>query len=106
MSRINSRAKGAAGERELSHFLKGHGWEAHRGQQYSGGKDSPDVVTNLPWHIECKRVEAGNPYVWLEQAQRDCGDKTPVVFHKRNRKDWIVVLSADDFMNLYLCKAG
>lgn len=98
---INSRQKGAAGERELSHYLDEYGIQARRGQQYSGSKESPDVVSDLEGiHIECKRVEAGNPYGWLRQAIRDSGTKIPVVFHRRNREDWIVVLRASDFLKL------
>ena len=102
---INRRAKGARGELELADELRKHGWEGRRGQQFSGGTDSPDVVTNLPWHFEVKRVEAGNPYKWLKQAQRDCGKKVPVVAHRKTREEWVVILTLDDFLNLYLCKA-
>ena len=91
---VHSLNKGKEGERELAHFLGGRGFPAHRGQQFRGGTDSPDVVVEgLPdVHFECKRVEAGNPYVWLAQAIRDAGAKLPVVAHKRNGKDWIAVL--------------
>lgn len=99
---MNSRDKGARGERELAHFLKDRGIEARRGQQFSGGADSPDVVSDLKHvHFECKRVEAGNPYVWLAQAVRDAGDsKLPVVAHKRNNKDWIAILPLDVLIDL------
>ena len=106
MAKINSRAKGARGELEFSAFLKEHGWEARRGQQFSGGSESPDVVTDLPFHCEVKRVEAGNLYTWLEQAKRDAKDKTPIVAHKRNRKDWVVIMTAEDFLNTFLRTAG
>lgn len=101
--RINSRQKGAAGERELAKFLREHGYDgAYRGQQFQGGKDSPDVVCPglEMFHFECKRVEAGSPYEWYAQAQRDCGGKVPVVAHRRSRQDWIVVLSLADFLSL------
>ena len=98
---MNSRQKGKRGELELSEFLREHGYTARRGQQYSGTETSADIVTSLPFHVECKRVEAGNPYDWLAQAIRDsAGKKVPVVFHKRNRRDWIVVLRAEDFMRM------
>ena len=98
---INSRMKGKKGELELAAFLRDHGVEARRGVQFKGGTDSPDVVADLPGiHIECKRVETGTPYAWLSQATRDAGDKTPVVFHRRNKCDWIVVMRAEDFLKL------
>ena len=98
---MNSRAKGKAGELELAAYLREHGVEARRGVQFSGGSDSPDVVTDLPnIHIECKRTEYSSPYPWLGQAIRDAGDKMPVVFHRRSRCDWIVVMRAEDFLKL------
>lgn len=103
--RINSRAKGARGERELAGFLTDHGFPAKRGVQFSQGRfgltESDVVCDSLPLHIECKRVEAGNPYVWLGQAERDAKEgKIPVVFHKRNDHEWIVVLSAEKFIEI------
>lgn len=72
---MNSRSKGCRGEREFRDVLRAAGFEARRGQQYSGGGDSPDVISNVPGvHWEVKRVEAGNPYVWLAQAIRDAGN--------------------------------
>lgn len=85
-------------------FLRGFGLEARRGQQFAGGKDSPDVVCeDLPSvHFEVKFVQSGNPYNWLEQAIRDSGGKTPVVAHKRNNKDWVCVLRAEDLVKLLI----
>jgi Holliday junction resolvase len=100
--KINSRAKGARGERELSKVLRDHGWDARRGQQFSGSPDSPDVVSNLPYQIECKRVESLNLYKALEQATKDAegSGKPPIVCHKKNGKDWVVILNLNDFLQL------
>lgn len=99
---INSRDKGAAGERELAAKLREHGYETRRGQQFRGGSDSPDVVGVAGLHIECKRVERGALYDWLDQAVRDAGvsGATPVVMHRRSRRDWVAILRLDDFLNL------
>lgn len=100
---INSRAKGARGEREWRDQLRNAGFDARRGQQFSGGADSPDVICeSLPGlHWEVKRVEAGNPYIWMAQAERDAGDKKmPVVAHKRNGQDWLCIIRAEDFFAL------
>lgn len=105
---MNSRQKGCRGERELRDQLRNFGLKsARRGQQFAGGGDSPDVVCHeLPSvHWECKRVEAGNPYVWLEQAIRDAGTKMPIVAHKRNGKDWVAILTLDNLL-LLLKEAG
>ena len=100
---VNSRSKGKRGELELAEILRSHGWEARRGQQFKGGTDSPDVVTNMPgnFHVECKRVEAGSLYAWLEQSTRDAHhDASPVVMHKRNGKPWVAILTLENFATL------
>lgn len=99
---VNSRAKGCRGERQWRDELRDMGFSARRGQQFSGGTDSPDVVCpSLPSiHWEVKRVEAGNPYGWMEQAARDAGSKIPVVAHKRNNRPWVCILSAKDFLEI------
>jgi len=100
---INSRSKGKRGELELSHVIQAKGWGARRGQQYSGGNDSPDIVSELPgnFHIECKRVEAGNLYNWLDQATEDADPKAiPVVMHRRNDKPWVAIMDLENFFIL------
>jgi Holliday junction resolvase len=100
--KINSRQKGARGERELAKILREHGWEARRGQQFSGSPDSPDVVSTLPFQIECKRVESLNLYKALEQARGDAegSGKPPIVCHKKNGKEWVAILDLKDFLTL------
>ena len=53
----NSRAKGCRGEREIAKILREYGYEARRGQQYSGFNGDADVVGLPGYHIEVKRVE-------------------------------------------------
>lgn len=102
----NSRAKGKHGELELKDFLRERGHTgARRGRQFHGGVDSPDVVCDsLPdIHIECKRVEAGNLYNWLDQAIKDAGKnnkKIPIVAHRRSRKPWVGILLLDDLIRI------
>src|SRR5579859_6823449 len=105
---MNSRNKGKRGELELAAFLKEHGYEnARRGQQFKGGGDSPDVVGVPGLHIECKRVEALRLYPALAQAHRDAGDGTvPVVLHRCNGEEWVAILSADDFLNIWKRATG
>ena len=100
--KINSRAKGGRGERELAKVLSTAGFPARRGQQYAGGAQSPDVICEgLPRiHIECKLVERGNLYSWLEQAKADAGEKIPVVMHRRNHKEWVAILPLSNFLEL------
>lgn len=95
---MNSRSKGKRGELEASkEWSKVMGGTARRGQQFSGGKESPDVVSsheNL--HLEVKRCEAGNPYRWMDQAVRDAGEKVPVVLHRRNGREWLLIVRLAD----------
>lgn len=98
---INSRAKGAAAERELANLLKARGYEARRGQQFAGGGDSPDVIGLPGYHIEAKRVENLSLYKALDQATRDAGvDNTPLVVHRRNQREWVAILRLEDFLNI------
>lgn len=98
----NSNQKGKRGEREFAEYLRKRGYDARRGQQFSGGGDSPDVVHSVPHiHIEVKRVEALKLWPSLEQADEDSPDeKFPVVAHRPNKREWIVVMYADDFFDL------
>lgn len=99
---MNSRQKGARGERELANILKDYGYETRRGQQFSGANGDADVVGLLGVHIECKRVEKLNLDAAMEQARRDAREgEMPVVMHRKDRQDWKVTLSLDDFMKLY-----
>lgn len=102
---MNSRRKGAVGERELARLLRNeYGYkEAKRGQQYCGINGNADIVDALPGiHIECKRVERLNLYEAMSQAKRDAReDELPAVFHRKNHSDWLVVMTLDDWMNLY-----
>lgn len=96
---MNSRTKGAAGERELRDELRRlfpHLDGIRRGQQYNG-LDGQDVVGLPGVHIECKRVEKLNVDAAIAQAERDASfEQVPVVFHRRNRKPWLVTLRLDD----------
>lgn len=104
---INSRTKGAVGEREFATLLTERGINARRGQQFAGGQDSPDVKTDLSGiHFEVKRVQAGNPYVWLKQAIRDAKSNLPVVAHRKNNQEWIAVLRMKDLIDLLIMREG
>lgn len=98
-----SRNKGKEGERGFARFLCAAGFHATRGVQYHGGKDSPDVLcASLPGlHFEVKRVERLQLYDALRQAQGDSGEnQIPVVAHRRNNHNWVVILDAEDFLDI------
>ena len=101
---MNSRQKGARGERMWRDVLRSHGYEAIRGCQNAGrgagGQEAPDVICNLPIHFEVKFVEKLNLGNALAQAIRDCGDSMPAVAHKRSREDWLITLNADTVLQI------
>ena len=97
---MNSREKGKRGERQWRDELRANGYDARRGQQFSGSPDSPDVVsTALPWiHFEVKAVERLNIEDAMEQARRDGGmQKVPIVAHRRSFRAWLVTMEAETF---------
>lgn len=99
----NSRQKGKRGELQWRDFLISHGFTARRGQQFSGDAEAPDVICNElkdKFHPEVKHVENLNIYKAMEQAINDCKDKMPYVAHRKNRKDWLVTMMAEDWIDL------
>lgn len=101
--RINSRDKGKRGERAWRDQLREAGFlKSYRGQQYCGTEGNADVVCpELPTlHFEVKYTEKFNAYDALWQSVRDCGTKTPIVAHKRNNCDWLVVMRAVDWFGM------
>lgn len=99
---MNSRNKGAIGEREWRDELRAQGYDARRGQQFSGSPDSPDVVCPcLSWlHQEVKRVEKLNLQNATAQAEGDCGGKPWIIAHRRNHTPWLVTMRSDLFFKL------
>jgi len=100
---INSCQKGKVGEREVRDLFRAAGFEARRGKQYAGHEDAPDVVTSLDdiLHVESKWVENLAVHKAVEQAKRDSGkNQMPVVFHRKNRTEWLVTVTAVDFLSL------
>jgi Holliday junction resolvase len=96
----NSKRKGKEGELELAKFLRDYGVGARRGQQYEGGTDSPDIVSDLDWHIECKRTEALRLREAVAQAQGECGGKRWFVAHRYSRGEWLAVLPLSQLLQL------
>lgn len=104
---MNSRRKGAAGERELAGKLREYGFTTRRGQQYCGANGDADVVGLPGIHIECKRVEKLNIFEAMKQAERDRrAEEIPAVFHRKNREGWLVTMPLEYWMKLYGAFAG
>jgi hypothetical protein len=91
MGKINSRQKGAAGERELSSKLKEYGYDTRRGQQYCGIGQA-DVIGVKGIHLEIKRQERVQDEQWLKQSERDAKNEIPVVMYRRNHEQWKILI--------------
>lgn len=99
MSR-SQRVKGAAGEREWCAELGKFGFAAKRalGQARDGGGDVP--VPPVLWEV--KRHKAFAVYGHVEQAiaamPQYAGCSVPAVALRGDKKEWLVVLRAADFL--------
>ena len=104
---MNSREKGARGERELANKLKEYGFACRRGQQYCGANGDADVVGLPGVHIECKRVESLNIDKAMKQAADNASEgNLPAVFHRRNGQEWKVTMRLEDWMQIYKAVMG
>ena len=104
--------KGANGERELTLILQGYGYATERGGSQTYGT-IPDIVGLPGIHIECKRAERLDLLGAMQQAQRDAArflDGKPAVFHRKNRSEWLVTMTLEDWITLYgkavTCECG
>ena len=96
---INSNRKGKSGERELSAVLRSMGFtDVRRGQQFCGANGDADCVGIPGVHIECKRVENLNLNAAMAQAESDSQGDVPAVFHRRDRRPWLVTVRLEDLM--------
>jgi hypothetical protein len=103
--RINSKRKGAEGERELAKKLREYGYDCRRGQQYCGANGDADVVGLPGIHIECKRVQNLNIYNAIAQAKHDAlpfDTMLPAVFHRKDDSEWLVYMTLEDWIKIYL----
>lgn len=101
---MNSRAKGARGEREWANVLRLEfpALEFRRGLQSRGGGAEVADVEGLPgYHQEVKRVEKLNVWRALAQAERDADPGlVPIVPFRRNGSRWYVAMPAEHFFDL------
>lgn len=99
---INSRRKGAVGEREIALTLREYGYDVHRAAQYCGKNGDADIYGLPHIHAEIKRVERLNIHDAMDQSRRDARDKEiPVVMHRKNHTKWLVTMDLEDWIRLY-----
>lgn len=101
MSGRSAQAKGRRGEIELAQYLREHGLtDAQPGKPLNYGTQ-PNITGVRGLHIECKRHEISK---WYEQAATDAArmqDGRPAVIYRQNRREWMIVLSLSDFLELW-----
>ena len=98
----NSRQKGARYERHVASIFRDEGYEARRGQQFSGIHGDADVIGPPGIHIECKAVERLNLYDAIAQSKRDAREgEIPIVIHKKNNCADLVTMEFTEWVKLY-----
>jgi Holliday junction resolvase len=99
---LNSRAKGARGERELIAILRERGHkDARRTSDGRAQAGRGDVAGIDGLHIEVKRAERVTLRAWIEQANSDAPDgRTPIVAWRSSGMPWRVDIALSDFLDL------
>jgi len=99
---VNSRDKGARGEREFAGLCRELGYsQVRRGQQFSG-LEGEDCVGLPGIHIEVKRVQALNIQKAMDQSKRDAKVKQfPIVAHRKNDCEWLITMPAFEWFEIY-----
>ena len=102
MSGRKSRSKGQRGEREAAREIERVlSVFAHRGRQYSGDQDAPDVKHTIQGlHIEVKRTEKLRLWEAVGQAIEEAGKSVPIVMHRPNNKPWLLIFRFEDLPKL------
>lgn len=92
----SQRDKGANAEREVAKIIQAHGFRARRGQVFN---HEPDIVTDMPFHIEVKRQEKTELGKWFMQSQEAAKGKIPIVVHRKSREPWMVTMRFEEWLD-------
>ncbi len=99
-----ARVRGHGFELQICKVLVGKGFAAITSRSESKRLDDAggDIVTDFPFHIQCKFVEALSMpnHQLIKQMKIALKDKPPCIIHKRANKGVIVSLDLEDFLNL------
>lgn len=97
-----SRNKGKGFERDCANKIKKRGFDCRRGQQFRGGSDSPDIVSESlsEFNFECKAREQLNLWETYEKCLAEAPGKVPVTIWKKNHKVPLVIMEFHDWMDL------
>lgn len=84
---MNSKQKGARGEREFAAFCREQGYDVRRTAQYCGNTgDAADVVGLPGIHVEVKRVERLDLDKTMSQAIHDAQKKGAIPCSRSQKK--------------------
>lgn len=98
-----SQRKGRQAEIELCRILNDNNILATPGALMNYGAES-DICGVKGFHCEVKRHERIEIGAWMKQAEADAvkfEDGAPVVFFRRSREPWRVVMNLKDWMKMY-----
>lgn len=93
----SQREKGANAEREVAQLIRKHGFNARRGQVFN---HEPDIITDIPVHLEIKRQETTKIHEWMKQSTEQSRGQSPAVVHRRNREDWLITMKFEDWLEI------
>lgn len=100
---VNSRAKGAAAEREVCEILRAAGWPgARRSSDGRAQAERGDIVRGpAGFHLEVKRRERIAIVEWSHQAEGEAHPTDrPVTVWRSSREPWRVCQLLDDWLPL------
>lgn len=102
---MNAKKKGNHGEHEFAHFLVDNGIKAFRNSMSGGSVWKGDIANNLDLTIEVKTVKKINLQEAWRQVNRDASiaRNSPILaihFDNMPKKEWIVCLHSNDFVEL------
>lgn len=99
---INSRNKGANGEREVARILRDElGLDVHRNWQEQAAHGGSDLIGVPGWCIEVKRAKKYSNK-WWEQTQEQADQavlQRPVLIYKLDYQSWKVEVLAEDLVD-------
>ena len=100
MSGKSNRDKGHNFEREICQEIRDLGFQAvtSRSQDRSLDDAGVDIITDLPFHIQCKATKTSPAYQTLLKGMPK--DKDPVIFHAKPYREDLVVMNKSVFYNL------
>ena len=100
---VKSTRKGKAGELEVMHILREHGYHVERGGTQSFGQQ-PDLHGLDHVHLEVKRAERAQIWDWMKQSEEDSKrfeNGMPTVIFRRSRSNWLICMELNDWLDLY-----